>query len=59
MPKIQYTIKLESVLLEKVQKFAEATNRSVNNFIETAIIEAVQGPLPKSKIIDKPQNHNL
>ena len=57
MPKIQYTIKLESVLLEKVQKFAEATNRSVNNFIETAIIEAVQGPAPKNKIIDKPQNH--
>jgi len=47
MPKISYTIKLESVLLKRVQRFAKANNRSVNNYIETAIIESVKGKLPK------------
>jgi hypothetical protein len=47
MPKVHYSIRLESVLLKRAQKFAEATNRSVNNFIECAIIEAVKGKLPK------------
>lgn len=47
MPKIQYTIKIDSVILKRAQKFAQADNRSLNNFIETAIIKAVEGKLPK------------
>jgi len=48
MPKEQYTIRLESVLLKRVQRFAKAHNRSVNNWIETAIIESVKGKLPRA-----------
>ena len=58
MPKIAYTIKLESVLLKRVQRFAKGSHRSVNNFIELAIIQATKGR-PQNSEIDEHSPENI
>lgn len=42
MTKIPYSIRLEPDLLKKIKKAAERENRSVNNYIETALSISVE-----------------
>jgi len=41
MAKKSYTIRIEQVMLDETRHTARKQNRSVNNFIETAIAQAI------------------
>ena len=41
MKKVSYTIRLQAELLEKIREYASLDGRSVNNFMEWALLNAV------------------
>jgi hypothetical protein len=41
MTKVPYSIRIDQALLEKIREKAKETNRSVNNFIENALMLSV------------------